>query len=75
MTSKELTEWQAYERFSGPLGTEYTNEALAQLNDHLHDLLYLTSQAHFTDKAHRKGPIEKRETRYTRADEVYTLDY
>lgn len=75
MTSRELTEWQAYERFAGPLDNSYLAEALAQLNDHLHDLLYLTSQAHFTDKAHRQGPIDKRETRYPRADEVYTLDY
>lgn len=33
MSSQELTEWQAYEQYTGPLGQNYTNEALAGIHE------------------------------------------
>lgn len=61
----------AYERVSGPIDSQWRDEALATLVDLTHQLLYLTGQQ-FTDKTHRKGPIEKPEGKYTRPGEIYT---
>lgn len=38
--SHELTEWQAYEQYTGPLGQNYTNEVLAGI----HELLQATNK-------------------------------
>lgn len=33
--SREITEWEAYERAHGPLGNMYSNEALASIHEQL----------------------------------------
>lgn len=40
MSSRELTEWAAYEQYAGPLGQNYANEALAGI----HELLQTTNK-------------------------------
>lgn len=71
LTSHELAEWQAYEMVSGPIDRSWSDEALASSVEKLHDLMYLISQANFTDKSHRKGPIKQREEPYIRPSQVY----
>lgn len=71
MDSREVAEWQAYEQHSGPLGTVWLHETLANIHEQLQSLNHLTGQAHFTDKQHRTGPIPKPE-HYPRPHEVIT---
>lgn len=71
MTSYELAQWQAYEKLNGPLDDTWRDEATATQVELAHDQLYLTGQAHFTDKQHRKGPIEQRDGSYARPDKVF----
>lgn len=33
ISSRELTEWAAYEQYSGPLGQNYANEVLAGIHE------------------------------------------
>jgi hypothetical protein len=61
MSSMEYSQWMAFERAHGPIGDEWSNEALAQIQEQLQQLSYLLSQAKFTDKTHRKGPVPKPE--------------
>lgn len=71
VTSRELTEWQAYEAKNGPLDSSWRDEVQALSLDMLHDLLYLTGQAHFTNKSHTEGPIDPREENYPRPTELF----
>lgn len=61
MSSREMAQWMAFERAHGPIGTEWSDEALAAIQEQLQQLSYLLSQAKFTDKTHRKGPVPKPE--------------
>lgn len=46
MTARELTEWEAYERATGPLNRLYSDDMLALIHEQLQALNYLTgSQA------------------------------
>lgn len=58
MDSMEYSRWMAYERAHGPIGGEWDQELLANIQEQLQTLNYLFSQAKFTDKTHRKGPID-----------------
>lgn len=71
MDSRELAEWHAYEKLNGPLDDSWRDEMRAQSVEFGHDLLYLTGQAHFTDKNHRTGPIDQREERIKRPNELF----
>lgn len=71
ITSRELAEWHAYERLNGPFDESWRDELRAQSVEFQHDQLYLTGQAHFTDKNHRKGPIDQREERIKRPSELF----
>lgn len=42
ISSYELTEWQAFERAYGPLGSGYSDDMLAAIHEKLQELLYLT---------------------------------
>lgn len=53
--SHELTEWVAYEKAFGPLGSRYNDEMLAQQHELLQTLAYLTG-AQVTQK-NQKNPI------------------
>jgi hypothetical protein len=70
MNSRELTEWMAYERHAGPLGPQWRYELLSSLHEQLQQLNYLFSQANFTDKNKKKGPVPKPE-KYPRPHESY----
>jgi hypothetical protein len=48
MTSREISEWQAYEQATGPLGHAYMEEALASIHEQLQMLNRLTG-AQFED--------------------------
>lgn len=61
MDSREYSQWMAFERAYGPVGNEWSDEALASIQEQLQQLSYLLSQAKFTDKTHRKGPVPKPE--------------
>lgn len=70
MDSYELAEWKAYERFAGPLDDMWRDEVLAGLHEQLQQLNYLFSQANFTDKSHKKGPVAKPE-QYVRPGQIH----
>lgn len=59
----------AFERAHGPINGEWSQEALATVLDQLQTIAYLLGQAHFTDKNHKRGPIEK-PARYPRPYEA-----
>lgn len=61
MDSVEYSQWMAFERANGPINGEWSHEALANVVEQLHTIAYLLGQAHFTDKTHKRGPIEKPE--------------
>ncbi|PRH79408.1 hypothetical protein C6N75_10010 [Streptomyces solincola] len=61
MSSREFAEWQAWHRATGALTDEWQAELLASLHELLQFQAYLTGQAHFTDKHHKKGPAPKPE--------------
>lgn len=71
MSSRELTEWRAYERVVGPLGRSWVDGVQADMHEILQGVLYLTSQAHFTDKQHREGPAPK-PVKVTRPGDLYS---
>lgn len=41
-TARELAEWMAYEAAYGPIGSTYANELLAQINELLQNIAYMT---------------------------------
>jgi hypothetical protein len=69
MDSVELSHWMAFEKAHGPLYGEWEGEALAAIQEQLQQIGYLLGQAHFTDKTHKRGPVEKPE-RYARKTET-----
>jgi hypothetical protein len=69
MDSWEFSQWIAFERSHGPLGGEWNAEVLSSIQEQLQQVGYLLSQAHFTDKTHKRGPVDKPE-RYSRPWEV-----
>jgi hypothetical protein len=56
ISSLELSEWESYERLSGPLGTSWQDEIRGMIHEQLQQLNRLTGAAHFTDRKHRKNP-------------------
>lgn len=70
VSSRELTEWYAYELVYGPIGDGWRDEAIAAMQEQLQLLNHLFSQANFTDKHHRKGPVPKPE-RYPRPEDAF----
>lgn len=69
MDSVEFSQWIAYERVHGPLDGSWDAEATASIQEQLQQLSYLLSQAKFTDKTHRRGPVPKPE-RFPRPHEA-----
>lgn len=65
----EYSQWLAFERVAGPVNGEWDSDTLAAIQEQLQQLSYLFSQANFTDKTHRRGPIPKPE-RYPRPNEI-----
>lgn len=61
MDSVEYSQWMAFERANGPINGEWNQEVWATVQEQLQTIAYLLSQAHFTDKTHRRGPIPKPE--------------
>lgn len=57
MSSRQVSEYMAYERIHGPIGDGWLHETISQMHEQLQSINYLLSQAHFTDKQHKKGPI------------------
>lgn len=70
ISSYELTEWLAYEREGGPIGTAWQDEAMASLHEQFQRLNRLQGAAHFTDKKHRKNPVPEPK-RYPRPYEIF----
>lgn len=60
----------AYERVAGSIGNQWRDELLSSLHEQLQQLNYLFSQANFTDKNKKKGPVPKPE-KYPRPYESY----
>lgn len=69
MDSLEYSRWIAFERVYGPIGGQWTEDAIAALHEQLQQISYLLGQAHFADKQSKKGPIKKPE-RYPRPYEA-----
>lgn len=61
MDSMEYSQWMAFERAHGPIRGEWSEEALAGIQEQLQQIAYLLGQAHFTDKTHKRGPVPKPE--------------
>lgn len=70
ITSRELTEWEAYERFAGPIGSGWQDEVMAGIHEQLQRLNRIQGAAHFTDKKHRKNPVPEPKD-YPRPYEIY----
>jgi hypothetical protein len=68
LTSRELTEWRAYELKNGPLDDAWRDESQSTLIDLMRVLTYLTSQAHFGSDGKKavQGPVEAPKDAYTR---------
>ncbi|MGW2206752.1 hypothetical protein [Streptomyces sp. NPDC001774] len=62
LSSREITEWQAYEQYAGPLGGGYEGEMLAQVNELLQAANYLFQMAN-SGKGAQKPPEPKRVAR------------
>lgn len=70
ISSRELSEWEAYERYAGPLGTAYGDEVMAALHEQIQRLNRLQGAAHFTDRNHKKNPVPEPKA-YPRPYEIY----
>lgn len=55
--SMELSEWQAYERFAGPVGPQWRDEVLAQSNELLRVLTWLKGQEFADPKRGKSNPV------------------
>jgi hypothetical protein len=69
-TSRELAEWEAYERHAGPVDRSYDSEALANIHEQLQYMNRLLGAAHFTDKKNPNNPAPEPE-RYPRPNELH----
>lgn len=70
MTSRQLSEWMAFEKADGPIGGQYEQEVLASIHEQLQAIAHLLGAAHFTDKEHPDNPVPE-PIRYPRPDEVF----
>ena len=69
LSSRELTEWRAYEVKNGPLDDAWRDEAMANVVDLVRQLSYLVSQASFgKDSKGRpvQGPVDPPKKPYLR---------
>lgn len=73
ISSLELAEWEAYERYAGPLDSAYLAEALASLHELIQTLNRMTGAAHFTDRQHKKNPAPEPK-RFPRPHELHSSD-
>jgi hypothetical protein len=71
MTSRELSEWRAYEYATGPIDDGYQHEMIRTLTEYMHDLLYVESLAPHFKKVDGQGPVEQRKGRYPNPAETY----
>ncbi|MGW6790063.1 hypothetical protein [Streptomyces chartreusis] len=70
-TSREIAEWQAYERYAGPIDRGYDREVLAAIHEQLQMMNRLIGAAHFTDpKKNKENPVPEPE-RYPRPHEMF----
>lgn len=74
ISSRELSEWEAYERYAGPLGQAYGDEVLAAIHEQMQRLNRLQGAAHFTDRKHKKNPVPEPKA-YPRPYEIYKTDH
>lgn len=44
LSSRQISEWQAYENLTGPLDRSWGDDQLAEINELLQSLLHLTAQ-------------------------------
>jgi hypothetical protein len=70
ITSRQLTEWAAYEKVSGPLDRRYDQEALANIQEQLQYANYLLGAAHFTDKDNPDNPVPE-PVRFARPEDAF----
>jgi hypothetical protein len=63
--SRELSEWDAFERAFGPLGDAYQKEALAAIHDKLEQLMYVIGMEYGEE-----NPVPKPE-QYPRPSDVF----
>lgn len=73
ISSRELSEWMAYEREDGPIGARWQDEAIAAIHEQLQRLNHLQGAAHFTDRKHKKNPVPSPK-HYTRPYEIFEKD-
>lgn len=70
ITSRQLTEWQAYEMVAGAVDERYDSNVLADIHEQLQQLNHLIGAAYFTEDDPEDNPIRK-PSRYPRPDEMY----
>lgn len=70
MTSLELSEWEAYERYAGPLGDSYQAELQAATHEQIQRTNRVLGAAHFTDRKNKKNPVPEVKP-YPRPHEIY----
>jgi hypothetical protein len=70
ISSRELTEWMAYEIEEGPLGPRWQDETMAAIHEQLQRLNHIQGAAHFTDRKHKKNPVPSPK-HYTRPYEIF----
>lgn len=68
MDSRELAEWEAYERANGPLGNDYLHEALAQILDQV------KLGNHLYGYKWKKNPVPAPE-RHIRPNDLYQAQF
>lgn len=59
-SSRELSEWAAYERHAGPLGSSWRDEALAAIHEELQKLQYLIGAVNTEKNKENPVPEPKR---------------
>ncbi len=73
ISSRELSEWMAFEREDGPIGTRWRDEATAATHEQIQRLNHLQGAAHFTDRKHKKNPVPSPK-HYPRPHEMFEED-
>lgn len=69
MSSRMFSEWVAYERENGPIGSQWRDELLAQMHELQQHFNHMFGAANFAGKG-KKNPVPKAE-RYPRSHEMY----
>lgn len=49
----------AFEKHEGPVGPQWRDETMAEIHELLQRLSYLQGAAHFTDRKHKRNPVNK----------------